>query len=231
MPLFVSWQESGLDTTSFGRSPRTGGKGQPMAGRGDAGNRGPRRPPGRDRGGRPAGPGPSRPANGPRPAPKRTGGIGLRRVTGNDFELVHPRCVRELELDYAEGMELLRAGDVEAARDAFRYALQGCGDNLWVHVAFGRLALEEFRDPSLARGHFGYAYELARKALPAGFAGRLDPARLVNRPFFEAIEGLATCYEALGKPAEVGPLRDLAARLSGGASPRPRRPPGGGGAP
>jgi hypothetical protein len=119
-----------------------------------------------------------------------------------------------MEPDYEEGVELLRAGDPEAARDAFRYALQGCGDNLWVHVALGRLALEEFRDPALARGHFGYAYELGRRAIPPGFAGRLDPGRLPNRPFFEAIEGLAVCYEALGKPSEVGPLRALADRLS-----------------
>jgi hypothetical protein len=92
-----------------------------------------------------------------------------------------------LELDYEEGMELLRAGDPEAARDALRYALQGCGDNLWVHVALGRIALDEFREPALARGHFGYAFELAQKALPPGFAGRLDPDRVVNRPFFHAI--------------------------------------------
>jgi hypothetical protein len=125
-----------------------------------------------------------------------------------------------MEPDYEEGMEILRAGDPEGARDALRYALQGCGDNLWVHVALGRIALEEFREPSLARGHFGYAFELAARAIPPGFSGRLDPERPVNRPFFEAIEGLAACYEALGKPSEVGPLRALSTRLRGGRGPR-----------
>ena len=78
-------------------------------------------------------------------------------------------------------MELWKEGDPESARDALRYALQGCGDNLWVHVALGRIALEEFRDPSLARGHFGYAYELAERAFPPGFRGRLPRLRLKSR--------------------------------------------------
>jgi hypothetical protein len=113
-------------------------------------------------------------------------------------------------------MELWRAGDPEAARDALRYALQGCGDNLWAHVALGRIALEEFGDPALARGHFGYAFELARRAIPPGFRGRIPPDRPRNRPFYEAVEGLAAAYDALGKPAESGSLRALASRLSGG---------------
>src|SRR5271170_3208119 len=99
---------------------------------------------------------PRRPQPAPKPAGKRRGGVGLKRLGPGEFELAHPRCVPEMELDYEEGIALWREGDVEAARDALRYALQGCGDNLWVHVALGRIALEEFRDASLARGHFGY---------------------------------------------------------------------------
>src|SRR3954452_16100513 len=155
-----------------------------------------------------------------KPGPgKRRGGLGLKRLGGADFELVHPRCVGEMELDYEEGMELWREGDVESARDALRFALQGCGDNLWVHVALGRIALQEFKDPMLARGHFGYAFELAQRALPTGFSGRLPRQRLANRPFFEAIDGLAECYDALGKPSEAARLRDLSARLLGGGGP------------
>src|SRR6516165_4501395 len=134
--------------------------------------------------------------------PRKRGGIGLKPIGPGIFELVHPRCVPEMELDYEDGIALWREGDVEAARDALRFALQGCGDNLWVHVALGRMALEEFRDPTLARGHFGYAFELAQRALPQGFSGRLPSERLANQPFFEAIEGLAACYDALGKRAE-----------------------------
>lgn len=166
------------------------------------------------RGGRPVrGQTPARPGSGP--GPRRPGGLRLRQVGDRDFELDHPRCVAEMELDYAEGIDLWSAGDPEAARDALRFALQGCGDNMWVHVALGRIALEEFRDPALARGHFGYAFELAERALPPGFSARLDRGRTANRPLYEAIDGLAACYRALGKPSEAESLLSLAARLSG----------------
>jgi len=167
-------------------------------------------------GDRPRGPrGPSGPGQGPRPAPKRRGGIGLSRLGGNDFELVHPRCVREMELDFEEGIELWKAGDPEAARDALRYALQGCGDNLWVHVALGRIALEEFRDPGLARGHFGYAFELAERAFPPNFCGFLPRHRFANRPFYDALAGLAECYDALSMADEAAKLRARGAALAG----------------
>ncbi len=139
----------------------------------------------------------------------------MKRIGGDDFELVHPRCVRELELDYQEGIELWEAGDPESAQDALRYALQGCGDNLWVHVALGKIALESTKDPDLARGHFGYAYEQANKAIPEDFAGRLPRNRAANRPFYEAIDGLITCLTALGQAAEVEELRATAKRLGG----------------
>jgi hypothetical protein len=130
-----------------------------------------------------------------------------------------------MELDYSEGIELRQAGDPEAARDALRYALQGCGDNLWVHVALGRIALEDFHDPTLARGHFGYAFELAERAIPRGFRGRLPRHRMANRPLYDAIDGLVACYDALGRPQEAAELRQLAATLSGargGAGGQPR---------
>lgn len=190
-----------------------------MTGPGDAGERGARRPPG----------------GGGKPIPRRTGGLNLRRLGGSDFEFVHPRCVREMELDYEEGIEIRQAGDPEGARDALRYALQGCGDNLWVHNALGRIAMEDFRDPGLARGHYGYAFELAQRAIPPDFSGRLPRDRFPNRPFYEAVEGLAACYDALGKPEEAGPLRAIAARLGGGRAAdrpggqgRPNRPRDGG---
>jgi hypothetical protein len=139
-------------------------------------------------------------------------------VAGDEFELVHPRGVHETEPDYEEGLEIWRAGDPEAARDALRYALGACHDNMWIHVALGRIALDEFRDPSLARGHFGYAVELARRALPPSFSGRLVPSRPNNRPFFEAIEGLLGCLDALGLREDTRSLRALRDRLSTGRS-------------
>jgi len=150
------------------------------------------------------------------PVPKKRGGIRLTRLGGLDFELDHPKCVREMELDFEEGIELRKAGDPEAARDALRYALQGCGDNLWVHVALGFIALEDFGDPTLARGHFGYAFELAQRALPPGFTGKLPTHREANRPFYDAVDGLIACYEALNRPKEIASLRSFADSLSQG---------------
>lgn len=155
--------------------------------------------------------------SGPRSRPRT---IGLAGVEGSPdaFELIHPRCVRETELDYQEGLELWKAGDPEGARDALRYALEPCHHNLWVHVALGRIALEEFQDVVLARGHFGYAVELACKTLPPGFSGRLPRERRANQPFFEAVDGLVHCLRALGKDRDADSLRALAERL-GGAPP------------
>ncbi len=147
--------------------------------------------------------------------PRRTGGIGLRRVDGDVFELLHPKCVQEMWPDYEEGLEIWKAGEPEEARDALRYALQGCGDNLWVHVALGKIALDSSKDPALARGHFGYAFDLAKKAIPNDFNGRLPRDRPANRAFFDAIEGLIACHEAEGHPAVAAELRVFSERLTG----------------
>jgi hypothetical protein len=138
-------------------------------------------------------------------------------LENGDFELSHPRAVDELEPDYEEGMALWKEGDPESARDALRYVLSACQNNLWVHVALGKLALEAFRDPALARGHFGYALELGQRALPRGFSGRLPRERPNNRPLYEAIDGLLQCLEAVGRIEACPSLRALAERLSRGA--------------
>ncbi len=157
-----------------------------------------------------------RPKAGSQPA--RGGPIGLKRVgaQGNDFELVHPHAVEETRLDYEEGIELRKEGDFESARDALRFALSACQYNLWVHVALGQIALVESRDPALARGHFGYAFELAERALPRSFSGRLPRERPNNRPFYEALDGLIECLEALGRQGDSAGLRALRDRLLAG---------------
>jgi hypothetical protein len=129
---------------------------------------------------------------------------------------VHPRRVAEVELDYQEGLEIWKAGDPEGARDALRYALEACHENLWVHVALGQIAMRDFRDPTLARGHFGYAVELAERAVPRGFTGRLPRERASNRPFYEALEGLAQCLEARGQVNDAIKLRTRGDRMSRG---------------
>jgi hypothetical protein len=117
--------------------------------------------------------------------------------------------------DYEEGIELWKEGDPESARDALRYALSPCHENLWVHVALGKIALAEFRDPTLARGHFGYAVELGERSLPPGFSGRLPRERPANRPFYEGVGGLIECFEALGRHADCERLRKMRERLFG----------------
>lgn len=158
-------------------------------------------------------PSPDRP---PRKGPKPKGGLRLKRLDDRAYALDHPKCIHEMELDYAEGIELRREGDPEGARDALRYALQGCGDNMWVHVALGLIALEDFNDPSLARGHFGYAFELAERAIPRDFNGILPREHPMNAPLYDAIDGLIRCHESLGQPAMADELRGLARRWLGG---------------
>ena len=187
--------------------PANGGGGEgrrPDERRGRPKGRRPFRGRGRDRGGRPPG-----------GQERGRGSIGLAAIGGGDFELVHPRGVKDVELDIEEGIELWKAGDPESARDALRYALSACHDNLWAHVALGRIALDEFHDPALARGHFGYAVELGRRALPAGFSGRLPRDRPNNRPFHDALQGLLECLLAIGRPGEVAGLRSEIKRLAG----------------
>jgi hypothetical protein len=163
---------------------------------------------------------PGRRSKGAPPPAGGSGGRGpirVRRIGGEDFEFIHPQGALEAELDYEEGIELWKAGDPESARDALRYALSAYHDNIWIHVALGQIALVESHDPALARGHFGYAFELAHRALPQGFKGRLARDRANNRPFYEAIDGLIQSLEALGRRADVESLNALASRLGSGS--------------
>jgi hypothetical protein len=140
---------------------------------------------------------------------------GLRPLGDGAFELVHPPCVEELWPDFEEAMHALAEGAVAEARDQLRFLLEECGTNLWVHAALGRIALESHRDARLARGHFGYAFELARRAVPPDFRGRLPGDRPANRPLYDALDGLIACDEALGRRAEADELRVLRRRWQG----------------
>jgi hypothetical protein len=140
-------------------------------------------------------------------------------IGDNSFEFDHPPCVEETELDFEEGIEIWKAGDPEGARDALRFALSACRDNLWVHVALGQIALREFNDPQLAIGHFGYAIELVGLVLPARFNGRLPRERRGNRPVYDALDGLIECYEKLGKTSSVARYREMGASWMGQTRP------------
>ncbi len=190
---------------SAGRDrPNSGGRGRPS---------GPSRGPGGSGRGGPGGSG--RPSGGGR----RPSSIGLRELGRGEFELVHPKIVYDLMEDYHEGIELWRAGEPEDAVDALRYALEGCGDFAWAHVALGRIALEVFQDPSLARGHFGYVVELIERTIPPGFRGRLPRDLPGNAPFFDAVDGLVECLRRLGRAGDAVRLRDDVDRLMGKRKP------------
>lgn len=109
--------------------------------------------------------------------------------------------------DFEEGIEAWKAGAIDEARDALRFALDGCGDNLWIHVALGKIALQADNNHALARGHFGYAFELARRVIPTAFNGCLPADRHSNQPLYAAIDGLLACAELEGRLSEIQELR------------------------
>lgn len=131
-----------------------------------------------------------------RPAARLT----VRLVPGEDvFEFVPPPCADERAEDMEQVHAMLNAGETDAAVDELRWLLEGCNEMLEAHRLLGEIALSE-SDLPLARGHFGFAYELGLKAFPkTGPAGLLPYARPTNRAFFEAGKGLATCLDQLGE--------------------------------
>lgn len=97
---------------------------------------------------------------------------------------------------------MLDGGEPEIAIDELRWLLQECSDFIAAHRLLGELALSEDQDLELARGHFGYAYQLGltalrRQDLPTPVAYQ----RPANQAFFEAGKGLAHCLAQLDKPA------------------------------
>lgn len=126
--------------------------------------------------------------------------LRLRRRPGEqDWEIVHPRCALERAEDLDEVQLMLNAGETDVALDELRWLLNGCSDFVAAHRMLGELALAE-GDPRLARGHFGYAYEIVLSAFPAsGFKGRLPYRLSANQAFLESAKGLAWCLQELGK--------------------------------
>jgi hypothetical protein len=124
----------------------------------------------------------------------------VQRVPGREaWELVHPRCARVRAEDMEEVEAMLAAGETEVARDELRWLLQGCSDFIAAHRLLGELAMEE-NDLPLARAHFGYAYQIGLRALPArGLPGPLPYDLPANRAFLESAKGLAWCLRQLGE--------------------------------
>jgi hypothetical protein len=103
--------------------------------------------------------------------------------------------------DMEEVEKMLAAGEDELAMDELRWLLDGCADFIAAHKLLGELAVAT-GDLPLARGHFGYAYQIGERALKAaGKAVALPYDLPANQPFLEAAKGLAWCLAQQGETA------------------------------
>jgi tetratricopeptide (TPR) repeat protein len=138
---------------------------------------------------------------------RRRTALRVRRKSGEKaWELVHSRCALERSEDLEEVRQMIEAGEIDIAVDELRWLLNGCSDFVAAHRMLGALALAD-GDLKLARGHFGYAYEIALSAFPPrGLDAPLPYHLVANQAFLEAAKGLAWCLHELGK-------RELARRV------------------
>jgi len=151
------------------------------------------------------------------------------------LRLIHPRCARQRSDDLEEVRKMLAAGEVEIATDELRWLLDGCSDAVEIHRLLGDLSYAA-GDLRLARGHYGYSYDIVLAALPARPPrGSLPYEIAENQSFFLAAAGLARCLWKLDKqgkakrvvetllnldpsdPLGVAALADKEPRGSGGA--------------
>lgn len=95
---------------------------------------------------------------------------------------------------------MIEAGELDVAQDELRWLLSGCSDCLEAHLLLGQVGLDKDNDFPLARGHFGYAYQLGLRAWKrAGEPTPVPYSQLANRSFHESGRSLAWCLEKLGK--------------------------------
>jgi len=127
--------------------------------------------------------------------------LQLRRLDGNRFAFQPPICAVDRQEDLDEVHTMIAGGELEIARDELLYLVGDCRGFLDAHNLLGELALED-EDIALARGHFGFAYEIGLDSLPKGFRGVLPANKDYNKPFFLAGRGLARCLIARGKRTE-----------------------------
>lgn len=130
-----------------------------------------------------------------------TARLHVKPFEGGRFAFLPPLCARDRQDDLDEVRTMIAAGELEIARDELLYLVGDCRGFLEAHNLLAELALEE-GDVSLARGHFGFAYEVGLDSLPPGFRGRLPAGKAYNTAFFAAGRGLARCLIARGKVAE-----------------------------
>lgn len=132
--------------------------------------------------------------------------LKLRELPGGRGWALAPRpCAAERAEDLEEVRQMVEAGETEIATEELRYLLAGCPELLEAHVLLGQLALladeSSASDIELARGHFGFAFQLGEKALnAAGCRGPLPGDEPNNAPWHEAARGLAWCFEKQQNP-------------------------------
>ena len=152
-----------------------------------------------------------------RPPQKRSGGsrrgrppagVSVKRsADGRSWLLVHPPGVRERADDMDEVREMIAAGETDVATDELRWLLTECSEMIEAHFLLGKLAAEAAGDVPLARGHFGFGYQLGQRALKRARNPHPLPAlHPANRAFFDAGRGLAWCLRELD-------MRDLAVEV------------------
>jgi tetratricopeptide (TPR) repeat protein len=137
--------------------------------------------------------------NEPRSKPPRVSSLKVAKTADGTWELVHPRCALARRDDLDEVQQMLAAGENEIAQDELRWLLSDCHDFVDAHKLLGDLALAA-NDVRLARGHYGYAYQLCLAALPgAGQTPSLPFRHAANQAFFEAGRGAALCLMKMGQ--------------------------------
>ena len=128
-------------------------------------------------------------------------GISVQRShDGSEWMLDHPRCVRQRAEDLEEVRTMIENGETDVAIDELRWLVDGCREFIDAHRMLGELVLSADDDVALARGHYGFAYQLGLTALRRARNPTPLPYRLpANQAFFEAGKGLAWCLNKLDK--------------------------------
>lgn len=136
--------------------------------------------------------------------------LSVSQNADSSWQFAHPRCALARLEDLEEVEEMIAAGEIEIARDELRWLLAECHNFLAAHKLLGDLALAD-NDLRLARGHYGYAYQIGLQAIDANPQVKLLPYSVAaNQAFFQAGRGLASCLAKLAKPRLA---RDVIARL------------------
>ncbi len=132
-----------------------------------------------------------------------------RRSQDGAWELVHPRCALVRADDLEEVEEMIAGGELEVAKEELRWLLDGCGDFIAAHRLLGAIAMDA-EDFKLARGHFGYAFEIGWSALTTAKGNSLPYRLPANQACLESAKGLAWCLKQIERtPLAIDVVAEL----------------------